>query len=226
MFDGLYQGRGMFELGARLGQLGTVAIGDRGGPLAKALARAAGCGAALAGAEVRFHDGSCAACGVWLAGYYGFPAALFLRQMGEKVSLYVMDGAGQPIRLEELPLPAAGEAAGQWDLLVGADQAWASARSAGRRRSGVVCAQGMGALTLALERLGCEVTDRPVPGAPVFRADREGFLLTVEWDGALFHPVGADALAAAVEFAAPRAAVPAFGPLRRSFPGERDPSLF
>ena len=50
-------GRRMYELGLRLGALGAVAIGSAGGSLARALARAAGCGAALAGGEVRFHDG-------------------------------------------------------------------------------------------------------------------------------------------------------------------------
>ena len=43
-------GREFYELGLRLGGLGTVAIGSGGGELAKALARAAGCGVSLTGA--------------------------------------------------------------------------------------------------------------------------------------------------------------------------------
>mgnify|MGYP000440844855 CR=1 FL=1 len=58
----MQQGRRMYELGLRLGSLGAVAIGSAGGSLAQALARAAGCGAALTGGEVKFHDGGCAAC--------------------------------------------------------------------------------------------------------------------------------------------------------------------
>ena len=42
-------GREYYELGLALGGLGTVLIGSGGGSLARALARAAGCGAALAG---------------------------------------------------------------------------------------------------------------------------------------------------------------------------------
>ena len=41
-------GREFYELGLRLGGLGTVAIGSGGGPLARTLARAVGCGVALA----------------------------------------------------------------------------------------------------------------------------------------------------------------------------------
>ena len=40
-------GRELYELGLRLGGLGTVLIGSGGGSLARALARTAGCGAAL-----------------------------------------------------------------------------------------------------------------------------------------------------------------------------------
>ena len=72
-------GQELYELGLRLGDLGAVAIGSGGGPLAGTLARAAGCGVALAGGEARFHDGSCAACGAWLGRYYNLPAILSTR---------------------------------------------------------------------------------------------------------------------------------------------------
>ncbi len=69
-------GQELYELGLRLGALGAVAIGSGGGELARTLARAAGCGAALAGGEVKFHDGGCAGCGAWLGRYTSPPRCL------------------------------------------------------------------------------------------------------------------------------------------------------
>lgn len=205
-------GREFFELGLRLGALGTVAIGSGGGSLARALARAAGCGAALAGGEVKFHDGTCAACGAWLAQYYGFHAALFVRQEGGRVELFLTDGQGR--RFTPAEAGGAGPAStGEWDLLAGADCAWAARRAGGYRGGlGTACASGPAALTLALERLGYEVSDRPVPGAALFEADREGFSLQVREGGGVFHPGGADALDALADYAARSRAVPAFRP--------------
>lgn len=204
-------GREFYELGLRLGALGTVAIGSGGGPLARALARAAGCGAALAGGEVRFHDGACAACGAWLARYYGFAAALFVRQEGGEVETFLTDGEGRrftPPRAGE-PGPAS---TGEWDLLAGADCAWAAHRAGGcRGELGMAWARGPAALTLALERLGYEVSDRPAPGAAMFEADQEGFSLRVtEAGGAPFRPQGEDALDALAGFARAPRSVPAF----------------
>lgn len=205
-------GRDYYELGLALGRLGTVLIGSGGGSLARALARAAGCGAALAGGEVKFHDGTCAACGAWLAGYYGVPAALFVRQEGGQVERFLLDGQGKPFT----PAAANGSApacTGEWDLLAGADCAWAASRAGEYRGElGPACAQGPAALTLALERLGYEVADRPVAGAVLFRADREGLSLTVEQGGATRRPVGEDALEAAAAFVDEPQAVPAFRP--------------
>ena len=77
---------------------------------------------------------------------------------------------------------------------------------------GLAAAEGPAALTLALERLGYEVADRPVPGAVLFRADREGLSLTVEQGGLTFRPVGEDALEAAASYVDEPQAVPAFRP--------------
>ena len=44
-------GRELYELGLRLGGLGTVLIGSGGGSLAKALARCAGCPLAICSSE-------------------------------------------------------------------------------------------------------------------------------------------------------------------------------
>ncbi len=205
-------GQEFYELGLRLGGLGTVLIGSGGGSLAQALARAAGCGAALAGGEVKFHDGGCTACGAWLAGYYGFPVSLFVRQEGAEVEWYLLDGQGKRFTPVERkgPVPAS---TGEWDLLAGADGAWAAHRAGEYQGSlGPACAQGPAALTLALERLGYEVADRPVPGAPLFQADREGFSLRVEDGGNVFRPCGTDALEGLRDYVQQPQAVPAFRP--------------
>ena len=204
-------GQELYELGLRLGGLGAVAIGSGGGPLARTLARAAGCGVSLAGGEARFHDGGCAACGVWVGQYYNLPAALFIRQDGDAVEVYLTDGQGRSFHRR---LDGGGPTAvGEWDLLTGTDCAWAANRVGGRSvPGGLAAAVGPAALTLALERLGYEVADCPIPGAVVFRADREGLSLTVEQRGMVLRPVGEDALEAAACFAEEPQAVPAFRP--------------
>ena len=205
-------GREFYELGLRLGRSGTVAIGSGGGELAKALARAAGCGVALAGGEAKFHDGGCAACGAWLADHYGFPAAVFVRQEGAEIGLLLLGEQEKhfsPVRAQELEPACTGE----WDLLAGADCAWAADRAGNYHGElGLACAQGPAALTLALERLGYEVADRPVPGAVRFETDREGFFLRVEDGSGVFQLHGADALAELADYAQRPQAVPAFRP--------------
>ena len=205
-------GQKFYELGLELGRLGTVAIGSGGGSLARALARAAGCGVALAGGEARFHDGTCAACGAWLAGYYDFPAALFVRQEGAQVECYLRDG--QEKHFTAVAASGSGPACtGEWDLLAGADCAWAACR-AGEclGELGPVCAQGPAALTLALERLGYQVSAHPLPGAPLFESDREGFTLEIQEGGGSFAAQGADALEGLAEYVRRPQAVPAFRP--------------
>ncbi|MGN0985390.1 MAG: hypothetical protein ACI4OU_02760 [Candidatus Enterenecus sp.] len=202
------RGREMYELGLRLGALGTVAIGSAGGSLAKALARCVGCGVALAGGEARFHDGDCAACGVWLTKYYGMAAGVFLRQEGGEVRAWVTDGGGLPFSPPAAEVTA--PCTGSWDALTGANCGWAARRAAGRSRMAAVCCDGPAALRLLLERLGCDVLDRPRPGVPLLTADREGFSLTVEWNGARWDPPGEDALAAAAAWLTRDQAVPAF----------------
>lgn len=201
-------GQELYELGLRLGRLGAVAVGSGGGPLARALARIAGGGAALSGGEVKFHDGDCAGCGAWVGRYYNLPAALFIRQEGDGVDIYLSDGEGRSFH-RRLDGGGPASAVGEWDLLAGADCAWAAARAGSFREGrGTAWAQGPAALTMALERLGYEVTDRPVPGAVRFEADREGF--TLRADGAALE--GEDALAGLALFEAGPRAVPAFRP--------------
>lgn len=210
--DRMQLGRELYELGLRLGGLGTVLIGSGGGALASALARSVGCGAALAGGEVKFHDGTCAACGAWLAKYYGFPASVFLRQERAEVELFLPDAQEKHFTLS-YAYGSGPACTGEWDLLAGSDCAWAASRAGEFRGDlGPACAQGPAALTLALERLGYEVSDRPVPGAPLFETDREGFDLRVTEGGAVCLLPGADALDALADYARRFQAVPAFRP--------------
>lgn len=213
MGDQTRLGQDLYELGLRLGAMGAVAIGSGGGPLARALARSAGVGVALAGGEARFHDGGCAACGAWLGQYYNLPATLFVRQDGEDLEVYLTDGQGRSFHRSLKPLSPGAAAVGEWDLFTGTDCAWAANRVGERRAGGgLASVQGPAALTLALERLGYEVADRPVPGAVLFRADREGLELIVEQGGVAFRPVGEDALEAAASYVDEPQAVPAFRP--------------
>jgi len=202
-------GRKAYDIGLSLGTLGPVLIGAGGGTLAAALARSVGCGVALAGAEARFHDGSCEACGVWLAGYYGLSAVVFVRQSGSEVHLSVKDGQGREL------IPTRGNVenpcTGRWDLITGADSGWAARRAEGGCRTSVVAAEGPPALKLLLERMSCDVLDRPRPGVPLLSSDSEGFRLTVRWNGTVEHPEGQDALAAAAKWLSRAHAVPAFG---------------
>ncbi len=201
------QGREAYELGLRLGVSGPVAIGAAGGTLALALARCVGCGVALAGGEARFHDGSCAAAGVWLAGYYGMPCAVFARQEGGRATLTVTDGAGRPVAPE--PVPVTAPCTGGWDLLTGTDVGWAARRAAGTCPVGGAAVEGPAALRILLERMGCDVLSSHRPGIPLLKTDREGFRLTVEWNGMSFTPPGRDALAAAAMWLAGGRAIPA-----------------
>lgn len=209
MEDRIGLGRKAFDIGLGLGASGPVLIGAGGGTLAAALARSVGCGVALAGAEARFHDGSCEACGVWLAGYYGLSASVFIRQFGNDICLSVKDGQGQEILPAGIEITAS--CTGGWDLITGADSGWAARRAVGDCRATVVAAEGPPALKLLLERMGCDVLDRPTPGIPLLCSDREGFRLTVHRNGTVEHPDGPDVLAAAAKWLSLGYAVPAFG---------------
>lgn len=205
-------GEELYKLGLRLGGLGTVLIGSSGGALAKALARSVGCGAALAGGAVKFHDGTCAACGAWMAKYYGFPASVFVRQEGAEVGLFLPDEQAKHFTLHYAQ-GVEPSCTGEWDLLAGSDCAWAANRAGEYRGElGPACARGPAALTLALERLGYEVSGRPVPEGPMFEADGEGFALRVTEGGESRALGGEDALDALAGYAGQPQAVPAFRP--------------
>lgn len=214
-------GRAAMELGSRLGRLGVVAVGASGRGLGWMLARCAGCGAALSGSDVLFHDGTTPAGGAWLARRYRLPASVFFLDEGGCAGVYLCSAQGRPIPRESLP-PATDWAgtSGVWDKLCGIDDAYAAQAVADRSLEDflvtVMDLPGQAPLRCALERLGCEILERPRPGVPLLRSDETGFTLTVQDGLEQIHPTGGDAVTAAVEWCLRRCARPlarpAFGP--------------
>lgn len=212
-------GGAAFELGARLGGEGVFALGADGGEVSRMLARCAGCGGALAGADILFHDGTTPAVGAWLGRHYALPATLFFLEERGRVSLWLRDGSGK--RVEADSLPPAGRwpgTVGKWSSLPGTDESFA-AHAVGKRQSAglvvsVLPGEGQKPLVTALERLGCEVLRRPRLGVPVLRSDRAGFTLTLRFEQEEVRLGGSDAVSAAVEWCtlrtAPPQAVPAW----------------
>lgn len=205
-------GGAAFELGARLGSEGVFTLGWSGGELGRMLARCAGCGGALAGADVLFHDGSTPAVGAWLGQRYALATLFFLEERG-RVSLWLRDGGGK--RLEAEQLPSTGRwpgTVGRWNRLPGADESFAAHRAGDRQSTGLVVSvlpgQGQRPLVTALERMGCEVLGRPRLGVPMLSSDRAGFVLTLRAEQEEVRLGGSDAVSAAVEWCALRAAAP------------------
>ena len=214
-------GPAAFDLGARLAGLGVVTVGAQGGGLGWMLARCVGCGAAMAGADVLFHDGTTPAAGVWLAGHYELPAAVYFLAERGQAEVFLHNSQGQALEEKRLPLSSGRVGpVGTWDQLGGTDSSYAAHRTAGQRVDGLVVTvmpgPGQAPLIAALERLGCEVLSRPCQGVPLLRCDKAGFYLTVRDGLNSRHPTGVDALAAAVDWCLFRArrgrSVPAFGP--------------
>lgn len=218
-------GAAAFELGARLGSMGTFALGADGGELSRMLARCAGSGGALAGADVLFHDGSTPACGVWLSRHYDLPAALFFLEEQGRVSLW-LNGGGRKLEWEQLPPPGRWPGTvGRWDQLVGADESFAAHMVGERLAPGVMVtvlpADGQKPLVTALERMGCEVLRRPKLGVPVLSSDRAGFVLTVRAEQEEVRLRGDDAVSAAAEWCARRAEAERVVPAFRRDEGEK-----
>lgn len=213
-------GRAAMELGSRMGRLGAIAVGAAG-ETAWMLARCAGCGAALSGGDVRFHDGSTPATGMWLTRRGRLAAGAFFLEQGGAVRLLLWGGDGRA--LDQTALPPATDWAGTpgaWDRLCGVDDAYA-ADAAGEYRADGVTVTVMGApdqrpLRLCLARMGCKVLDRPQSGVPLLFADPEGQRLTVREGLREYSPAGRDALEAAAAWSSAQnrflQAVPAFGP--------------
>lgn len=208
MEGGMEQGKRLYDLGVSLGGLGRVLIGTGGGQEAQIAGMCIGCGAAMSGGEVLFHDGSCAACGLWLSGYYGLKAAVFVREESGRLHVAATDDRGRPLAPGKVPRQTGSR--GGWDRLWGADSAWVSHRAVSGCSGLVVAAEGPVALRLLLERMGCDVVERPRRGIPLLRSDREGFRLSLHRSDVAGILPGEDALAAAAAWLSRNQAVPAF----------------
>ncbi|MBE6972702.1 MAG: hypothetical protein E7440_02330 [Ruminococcaceae bacterium] len=189
----------MVTLGRVLGAEGKVALGCFGGPGAQMLARAAASGIAAAGGTALYHDMECAAQAAWLGESYQLPVSLFIEQQADRIYLHFFDswslplGRGRERKLEHALLQGGGGRAeemkiGRCERLptsVG-DYARDAVRRASLRRGTVrslrVAVTGEGAenraVRIALEALGCQVSDQWRRGIPAFTAGHGGLRLT------------------------------------------------
>ena len=174
------------ELGMSLAPAGKVALGWSGGDGAAMLARALGSGLCAGGAEVLAHDGCCPAAGAWLGAYYRLPLSLFVEQAGTRAFMRALGPDGLP----KCPTGAAhnvtADRVGRWDPVCGVNSTWSAdvSRRLGDDRPGAPLLFSLpgdsrwdSVAADLLERLGCRVVRRPLPGVPSFSADRGGFWL-------------------------------------------------
>lgn len=188
-------------LGGILGAEGAVGLGYSGGTAARTLAQAASCGIVAAGGEVLWHRMECAAQGGWLAQKHRLNMSLFVQQEGEQICVYLFDRSGLTLsrerqrRLEYALERAEYRRAGTQRM--GTERQLEErpedyARDVGRRgalyrtlrHAPEVAVTGKTAvdrsIRLALEELGCRVTDRWRKGIPAFSGSRGGFRLTAQ----------------------------------------------
>lgn len=174
------------ELGLSLAPAGRAALGWSGGDAAAMLARALGAGLCSGGCTVLAHDGCCPASAAWLGSYYGLPLSLFAEQVGHRVFLRAFG----PDALPKSPTGSAhsvtADRMGHWEPLCGVNTTWAAdtARRLGDLPSGAPLLLSLpgdsrwdSVAADLLERLGCRVLRRQMPGVPSFSPDRGGFWL-------------------------------------------------
>lgn len=186
--------------GGVLGTLGRVAAASSGGSMARLLLTALGCGVTGAGGaffemDARFETALAAS-----AQAYGFPAAVFVRQRGNSVSMaFFEEGLPAGTALSrKLEAAAAGEyprvcgpSVGETSRASGTDRLYAAAlrREAERLNAGRVrqrvAVLGNGPenrlLREVLEELGVEAARERSEGEPAFSVQPGGFALTA-WD--------------------------------------------
>ena len=177
------------QLGLSLAPAGKAALGWSGGDGAAMLARALGAGLCAAGATVLAHDGCCPASAAWLGEYYGLPLSLFAEQVGSCVWLRSFGPDSLPKSPTGTAHSVTADRVGHWEPICGVNTTWAA--DAARR---LTPSEPAAPLLISipgdtrwdnvaadmLERLGCRVLRRPVPGVPSFSADRGGFWLLAE----------------------------------------------
>lgn len=190
--------RQALELGLSLAPAGKAALGWSEGDGAAMLARVLGAGLCSGGATVLAHDGCCPASAAWLGEYYGLPLSLFVEQVGPKAYLRSFG----PDSLPKIPTGTAhsvtADRVGHWEPICGVNTTWSAdvSRRLGSAETGAPLLVSVPGDTRwdsvaadMLERLGCCVLRREVPGVPSFSADRGGFwLLAVDERGRAADP--------------------------------------
>ena len=190
--------RQALELGLSLALAGKAALGWSGGDGAAMLSRALGAGLCSGGATVLAHDGCCPAAAAWLGEYYGLPLSLFVEQVGPKAYLRSFGPDSLPKAPTGTAHSVTADRVGHWEPICGVNTTWSADVS--RRLGGVESGSPLlvsvpgdtrwdSVAADTLERLGCRVLRREVPGVPSFSADRGGFwLLGVDERGRAADP--------------------------------------
>ena len=206
--------RQALELGLSLAPAGKAALGWSGGDGAAMLARALGAGLCAGGAAVLAHDGCCPASAAWLGEYYGLPLSLFVEQVGPKAYLRSFGPDSLPKTPNGTAHSVTADRVGRWEPICGVNTTWGAdvARRLGGAEPGIPLLLSIPGDTRwdsvaadTLERLGCRVLRREVPGVPSFSADRGGFwLLAVDEQGRAADPARLLALICRLELEAGR----------------------
>ncbi len=202
----------LLRLGGLLAMEGGCGLGHSGGSGAKVLALAAESGIASAGGNVYLHDASVPAAAGWLAGVYHLPVSLYLRQTGDRVTLYLFGAEGLPLPQERLRRLEAmlsagnhqGNAAGPGAIrqVTGADRRYLDAAAcycpwpispirlsvSQDNREGQLLAE-------SLRQIGCRVESEEREGLPAWISQPGGFGLALRTEaGRLLQPEWAQML--------------------------------
>ncbi len=128
----------LVAIGSLLGEERRVGLGAYGGSAANALMLAAGAGIAAAGGTAVVHDATASGSAAWTAQRCGLSVSLFISQLGDMITLQLIDRQGLPLsrsrqrKLEnsllrsEVRRACAGQMGGQ-ELCEGMDDAYLSA---------------------------------------------------------------------------------------------------
>jgi mannose-1-phosphate guanylyltransferase/phosphomannomutase len=187
----------LVSIGSQLGEEGKVGLGCSGGTAAQSFLLAAAAGVCSAGGTALLQDSSTPRGAAWLGNFYGLPVSLFLRQEGEKMTLYFFDRHGLPLsrprqrKLENSLLrgtvrrATAGQI-GRREELTGADQGYVYAAlqqsGSGAGKPLTVGVSGHGAerrlLVQALKQMGMEVKGEDT--LPRFEVSQNGKQLLIQ----------------------------------------------
>ena len=189
----------LLRMGASGSGLRRCGAASGGGGYAALLALAFLTGSASAGRETFRLDSSDPASAAWASAQYGLDLTLFIRQEGERLTLYFFDRAGLPLpRKRQRELEAAGDREGTCALpeecrdpkpILGTEEAHAAAAAAGcGPLPGFRAAVTVGrSLVRALRCRQAEILP-PETGIPVFRLSEDRLTLEATDEEGRSHP--------------------------------------